>query len=176
MTVVEDAKNPTVRIGAEYWRSLRGQRRFPSRDDLTLRGMAAILPHSVIVGVVDGGADYEFRYVGDGQRQAYKAYFKGMRLSRIETVAPELGQVLRTVYEMLRSTGTPFLLRGKADYEVIDPQHRYHETALLPLGASDAAVDHLLVVGVHVPAPFWNLSADNRKTLAAQLGLTTFSA
>ncbi len=113
MASIEEAKSPSVKIGAKYWRSLCGQRRFPGRADLTLRGMAAILPYSVIIGVVDNGADYEYKYVGDAQRQAYKTYFKGMRLSQIAVVAPELGDVLRGAYELLRSTGTPFLLRGR---------------------------------------------------------------
>ncbi len=170
MATIEEAKSPSVKIATRYWQSLRGQRRFPGRDDLTLRGMAAILPYSVIIGVIDDGADYEYRYVGDAQRQAYKTYFKGMRLSQIEIVVPELGDVLRGAYELLRSTGTPFLLRGKADYEVIDSRRRFHETALLPLGVSDAAVDHILVVGVQVPDPFWKLSEDRRKDLVLQLG------
>jgi len=169
MTTIEEAKSPSVKIATKYWQSLCGQRRFPSRNDLTLRGMSAVLPYSVIIDVIDDGADYEYRYVGDAQRQAYKTYFKGMRLSQIEIAAPELGEVLRNVYELLRSTGTPFLLRGKADYEVIDPRLRFHETALLPLGASDAAVDHILVVGVQVPQPFWKLSDNRRKDLASQL-------
>jgi len=176
MTTIGEAKNHFVKAGAQYWQSLRGQRRFPSRDDLTLRGAAAILPYSVIIGVIDDGADYEFRYVGDAQRQAYRTYFKGMRLTQIEVVAPELGQVLRTAYELLRSTGVPFLLRGEADYDAIDPRHRFHETAFLPLGAGDATVDHILIVGVQVPDPFWKLSDDRRRDLATQLGLPTTPA
>ncbi len=176
VTTIDQAKSPFVKIGTKYWRSLCGRRRFPSRDDLTLRGMAAILPYSVIIGVIDGGADYEFRYVGDAQRQAYKTYFKGMRLTQIEIAAPELGEALRTAYELLRSTATPLLLRGKADYDVIDPHLRFHETALLPLGAGDTAVDHLLVVGVHVPQPFWKLSDAKRKSLATQLGIASSRA
>jgi len=176
MTAVCEAKSSSVKAGTKYWQSLRGQRRFPGRDALTLRGMAAFLPHSVIIGVIDNGADYEFRYVGDAQRQAFKAYFKGMRLTQIEAVAPEFGELLRVAYELSRSTGAPFLLRGEAPYEPIDSQHRFHESAFLPLGAGDAAVDHLLIVGVQVPDPFWKISDDRRKDLASRLGLPAASA
>ncbi|MEJ0043268.1 MAG: hypothetical protein WDM81_14080 [Rhizomicrobium sp.] len=41
----------------------------------------------------------------------------------------------------------------------------------MPLGVSDAAVDHILVVGVQVPAPFWKLPDDKRRELAAQMGV-----
>jgi hypothetical protein len=62
-TAVEEAKTSFVKMGVDYWQSLRGQSRFPARAKLTLRGMAAFLPYAVIIAVVDSGADYEYRYV-----------------------------------------------------------------------------------------------------------------
>ena len=82
-TAVENARNPLVKTGVDYWQSLCAQSRFPARDKLALRGMAAFLPYAIIVGVVDNGADYEYRYVGEAQRQAFGIYFKGMRLTQI---------------------------------------------------------------------------------------------
>jgi len=144
------------------WRKgLRGRRRFPARADMTLRGLAPILPYAVIVSVIDGGADFEFRYVGEAQREAFKTSFKGLRVSQIESVLPELGEMLRDVYEQARATGTPFIVRGRVDHEPANSKFLYHETVFLPLGASDAAVDHLLVVGVQIPTPFWDLKADD---------------
>ncbi len=142
-----------------------GERRFPARGDLTLRGMAPFLPHAVIIGVIDGGADYEYRYVGDAEREAFKSYFKGIRLTQIEAHAPEFGLILRSAYEQVRSTGRPFIVRGRSDLDPENSQLSYRETAFLPLGASDAAVDHLLIVGVQVPEPFWELPTDKLNTL-----------
>ena len=159
---IGDGRNPFVRKGVEYWHSLCGQRRFPARDNLTLRSMASILPYCVIIGVIDAGADYEYRYVGDAEREAFKAYFKGIRLTQIEAHAPEFGLILRKAYEQLRSTGAPFIVRGRSDLEAQAP---YRETAFLPLGASDAAVDHLLLVGIQIPEPFWELPADKLDAL-----------
>jgi len=101
-----------------------------------------------MIGVVDKGADYEYRYAGEARRQAFGVYFKGMRLTQIETAAPELGAILRSIYERVRSTGATFLVRGRVDHEPARSQFRYYESAFSPLGASDAAVDHLLIVGV----------------------------
>jgi len=168
VTAVENARNPLVKTGVDYWLSLCGQRRFPARDNLALRGMSSFLPCIVIAGVVDNGADYEYRYVGEAQRQAFGVYFKGMRLTQIETAAPELGAILRSTYEQVRSTGAPLLVRGRVDHEPARSQFRYHETAFLPLGASDAAVDHLLIVGVQVPTPFWELPNEKLTILANQ--------
>ena len=169
MAAVENARNPLVKTGVDYWLSLCGQRRFPARDNLALRGMATFLPYSIIVGVVDSGADYEYRYVGEAQRQAFGTYFKGMRVTQIEAVLPELGAILRSAYEQVRSTGAPFLVRGRVDHEPARSQCHFHETAFLPLGASDAAVDHVLIVGVQVPTPFWELPDEKLKILANQI-------
>ena len=162
---IDDAKAPCVQQGVEYWRSLCAEGRFPARADLTLRGMAPVLPHSVIIEVIDRGADYEYRYVGDIQSQAFKTNFKGMRVTQIEAVAPRLGGVLRAAYELVRSTGKPFVARGPIDHGLSGGTRLYHETAFLPLGADGSTVDHLLVVGVQVPEPFWDIPSDKLKAL-----------
>ena len=74
-----------------------------------------------------------------------------MRLTQIEAAAPELGSVLRAAYEQARAFGEPFIVRGRVDENLPDTILLFHETAFLPLGASDSAVDHLLLVGVQVP-------------------------
>jgi hypothetical protein len=168
---VEDARSPFVKAGVEYWATVKAARRFPARAELTLRGMAPFLPYSVIVGVIDDGADFEYRYVGDAQRQAFRSYFKGLRITQIEAAAPELGALLRGVYEQVRSSAIPFLVRGRLDQEDDDARFRYHETAFLPLGVGDGAVDHLLVVGVQVPDPFWQFTDEKLVTLARQTGM-----
>lgn len=164
----EKIGNPLVRQSIDYWLALCGPHRFPARDALTLRGMAPFLQLTVIVAVIDGGADYEYRYVGEAQRQAFRTYFKGMRVSQIEAASPELGALLRGVYDQVRSTGTPKLLQGRVDQEFVGTGFRYHETILLPLGAGDA-VDHMLAVGVQVPTPFWEFSDEKLKSLADQI-------
>jgi hypothetical protein len=169
---IADARNPFVLSGAEYWRSLCGKKRFPARTDLTLRGMAPFLRYAVIVGIVEGGRDYEFRYVGDAQREAFGTYFKGMRVSQIEAGAPALGAVLRGVYDLARSTGLAFVLRGRVDHEPPGSKFLYHETAFLPLGASEIAVDHILIVGIQIPEPFWKIPAEK---LAALNGASAMS-
>ncbi len=170
---VDQAVSHFVKLGVAYWRSLCGQRRFPARADMTLRGAAAILPYSVIVKVIDGGDDFEYRFVGEAQRQAFKASFKGLRVSQIEAAVPQLGSVLRAAYERVVVPGTPFIIRGRVDHALTDAQMLFHETAFLPLGASDAAVDHLLIVGVQVPEPFWSVSADRLAVLADQIRSAT---
>ncbi|MGN6149914.1 MAG: hypothetical protein ACTHPD_15355 [Rhizomicrobium sp.] len=165
---IDEAGNPLVKQSIAYWRSLKGERRFPARDTLSLRGMAAFLRYTIIVHVLDRAADYEFTYVGDAQREAFKSYFKGLRVSQLQATAPEFGNVLRGVYDIMRANGVPFIVRGRTGTEPVDSKSAYFESAFLPLGASDAAVDHILVVGVRIPEPFWDLSEKDRNVLASQ--------
>jgi hypothetical protein len=150
---VENARNLHVVAAVAYWRSLCGQRQFPARSDLTLRGMASFIPFSLIVAVIDGGADYEYRFVGDAERKAFKRDFKGMRVSQIEKEVPSFGRVLRATYDEARSRGRPFGVRGLADHKPDGAWLPYHESVFLPLGASDDAVDHLLITGVSIERP-----------------------
>jgi hypothetical protein len=166
---IHDVLNPTVISGVTYWRSLRGSKRFPSRADLTLRKMAAILPYSVIVSVLGCCDDYEFKFVGDAQRQAFGMYFKGIRVSQIQAALPRVGALLHTAYAQVCSSGMPFAVRGRVDPEPSGSVFQYHETAFLPLGVDDKSVDHLLIVGVYVPEPFWDVSEAKMTMLANSL-------
>lgn len=165
---IEEAGNPLVKKSVEYWRSVRGERQFPARAELTLRGMAKFLRYTLIVRVIDGGVDYEFVYVGDAQREAFRSYFKGLRVTQIEATAPEFGRVFRGVYDIIRTNAVPFIVRGRSSAETASSETAYHESAFLPLGASNAAVDHILIVGVRIPKPYWDMSEKDRNTLTDQ--------
>ena len=155
---IDDVINPTVKCGVAYWRSLRGLQRFPSRADLTLRKMATMLPYSVIVSVLGCCDDYEFKFVGDAQRQAFGMYFKGIRVSQIQAALPRVGALLHSAYGQVCASGMPLAIRGRVDPEPSGSTFQYHETAFLPLGDNEQSVDHLLIVGVYVPEPFWDVS------------------
>jgi len=166
---LEQLSDPMVIAGVAYWRSICAERKFPAREALTLRGLAPVLTHCVTVRVIDEGADFEFRFVGDSQRQAFKVPFKGVRVSQIAALAPELGALLRGVYEAVRAGGFPFAVRGSIDFGEEDAGPVHYETAFLPLGADDAAVDHILIVGVQVPGAFWEIPDDKLRGLAKQI-------
>jgi hypothetical protein len=150
---IDEVEHPIVKSAVSYWQSIRAQRRFPARADLTLRGMASFLPYALIVAVIENGADYEYRFVGDVERQAFKRDFKGMRVSQIEKIAPKFGEIIRATYDKVSSTGLPFAVRGLADHFKTNVHIPYHETAFLPLGSMDGLVDHLLAVGVNIKRP-----------------------
>lgn len=147
----EELEAPPVIQGTEYWNSLRGDRRFPAREDVSPRGMAGFLRNVVLVKVVGGGSDYEYRIAGDAHVEAHGAPFQGIRLSQVEAISPTYGRLTRATYEHVRTTAEPYALRGWVGKDFPKSRFVYYESIFLPLGPSDDVVDHLLIVSVYAP-------------------------
>jgi hypothetical protein len=137
-----------VSAGVQYWSALKGARPFPSRNELVPGKMAKFLRNIVLVRVIDDGADYEYRVVGDAHVQAQGFNFRHMRLKEIE--AKRIDFATRATYEHVRTTGLSFAVRGWIGRRVPQSRFSYHETAFLPLG-ENGKVDHLLIVSTYVP-------------------------
>jgi hypothetical protein len=137
-----------VSEGVRYWNTLKGDRAFPSRNELVPAKMSKFLRNIVLVRVIGNGADYEFRVVGDAHVQAQGYNFRHMRLKEIE--AKRLDFTTRPTYEHVRVTATPFAVRGWIGRHVRHVRFSYHETAFLPLG-ENGVVDHILIVSAYVP-------------------------
>ena len=145
---------PVVSVIAR-WTALKGARRFPTRPANLPRLLGPVLRNVIWVGVLDGGADYEFRVVGDAVVQGFNENFAGRRLSDIIAHAPKFGMGLRMLYEMVRTSGQPTGYRGWAGRDLSGAQFAYHENAVLPFGGEeggpdDASVDYLLIATVTV--------------------------
>jgi hypothetical protein len=139
-----------VSAALHYWKSLKGVRRFPAREELTPRRMAPFLRNIVLLRIIDDGADYEYRIVGDAHVQAQGLNFQGMRLSEVEAIAPEPGKLSRATYGHVRVTREPFAVRGWVGRDVPASKYCYYETAFLPLGKNDV-MDHILVATSYAP-------------------------
>ncbi|MEJ0028749.1 MAG: PAS domain-containing protein [Rhizomicrobium sp.] len=148
---LDDLDNAVVRTGANYWRALKGARRLPARSQLKPRDMAGILRHVVLLKVIDGGKDYEYRITGDAHVQAYGLTFKDLRISQVTAVAPEFGRMMHSLYEHVRATAESFAVRGWVGRELPDAHFVYYESAFLPLAEDGETVDHILVVSIYVP-------------------------
>jgi hypothetical protein len=147
---IDDLDDPAVKLGAEHWLRLKGDRRFPSRDDLVPRDMAGFLRNVALVRIVDEGRDYEYRIAGDAHVEAHGASFQGTCLSDLEARAPRYGRLTRATYEHVRVTAEPYCLRGWVGRDVPDSRFVYYESAFLTLGTNEDAVDHLLIVSAYV--------------------------
>lgn len=126
------------------WNGKRGTRRFPSKQAITPRDIKPFLRHATLIGVVNGGRDFEYRIVGDAHVQAFGRNFQGEKTSAFHSLAA-LGEV---AHGAVASEGKPRLVQYHLKFKDW-PLYR-RETLFLPLG--EDTVDHILAVGVGVPS------------------------
>lgn len=144
---LEDVRTPILRRGIDYWLAKRGNRLFPSRDDIKPREISNILTNMVLARVIDGGADFELRIVGDEVARAYRAPLGNRRLSEIAADLPKTATTWDTIYRRVAVSRTPFVIRVRVGMEAPEINYVEAEVACLPLGRTDDAVDHLITFG-----------------------------
>jgi hypothetical protein len=132
----------------KVWMERRGTRRLPAREDIPPRAMAPFLRNLVLVRVLDGGRDYEFRVVGDAIVQVQGKSFQGLALTEIDRQLPGYGGLLRPIYDKVRARCEPLAFRGTIHNSPAERSFS-HESLVLPLGPEDGVVDHILVVGAY---------------------------
>ncbi len=146
---LKEAECPAVRDGIAHWRRIRGSRRFPARSDLSPRDISGILRHTVLLRVLDRGADYEYRIVGDAHTVAHGFSMQGKRLSQMDDYAPGYGTILKTIYDPVVLQRAAFGLRGWISRGEGELEFIHSESVFLPLGPDDDTVDHVLNFSVY---------------------------
>ncbi|HEY1836410.1 MAG TPA: PAS domain-containing protein [Rhizomicrobium sp.] len=145
-----DVESAPVREAIAYWKNLCGTRRFPARTDVSPREMRGFLRNVCLLRVIDGGADYEYRILGDAHVLAYGISMQGRRLSDVDVEAPDHGPVLRKLYDRVVRKGEPYALRGWIVRDAQQKKYIYSESLFAPLGDGDT-VDHVFNASVYVP-------------------------
>jgi hypothetical protein len=140
---LEDLKDPLVRQGIAYWDALRGPRAFPSRGEVNPRAVAPLLSRAILLKVIGGGEDFEFAIVGDDVNRAYCAPLLHRRLSEIACDLPNSAAWWGRVYRDICRTGRPWAVCMHAGSDG-ETNYSDGEAALLPLGASQDSVDHIV--------------------------------
>ncbi len=137
-----------TRRGIAIWRLLRAGRRFPAHDDLKLRDITDIMPYMSLVAVIDGGKDFENRYVGDAVVRAHDLPIRHRRFSDVAKDMPRLMEELLPLFRKVVETGEPLAYRGRTGQDLSHVVYTDFEGVLLPLGQSDEAIDYILYVGI----------------------------
>lgn len=147
-----EIENPLVQRALDIWQNARGARTMPARADMSPRVMSGLLRNTVLVRVLGGGDEFEFRIVGDAIVQAQGSSLQGMTMAQIDLVLPGYGTVLHGIYRNVHHKRQPFAYRG---WYVRDADGRamFHESLVMPLGEDGETVDHILVVGVYAMQP-----------------------
>jgi len=140
----DELEHPSVRFGVNHWRMLRGDRMFPSRQQIRPRDLAPVLSAMSLFKVLDG-EDFQYRIIGDAVVRAYDVQLQNRRLSEIEAELPSFGQFVRPVLLHVAQRRVPIALRGRIGHDAPGTNFTHHENALLPLGSTDDLVDHIIV-------------------------------
>jgi hypothetical protein len=147
-----EVQNPLTRKALEKWNRLRGSRRFPSRKDTSPRELSSLLRNIALVRVIQGGAEFEFRILGDAVMQSQTGLQPGMTTADLDEIYPGYGALFRVLYQRICDARAPQAYRGIYE-RTADKRSFYHESLLLPLGADDGVVDHILIVAVYATDP-----------------------
>jgi len=144
---LDQVQSTPGRAGIAIWRCLRGTRRFPARNDLTPREIAGIMQHMSLIKVINSGEDFENRFVGDAVVRAHEVPIVHRRFSEVAHDIPRLIEQLLPMARKVVATGEPLAYCGKTGHDMAQVVYTDFEGVLLPLGATDDAVDHILYVG-----------------------------
>ena len=136
-----------TRRGIAIWRLLRAGRRFPAHSDLKMRDIADIMPYMSLVAVIDGGKDFENRFVGDAVVRAHDVPINHRRFSDVAKDMPTLMQGLLPLFRKVVETGEPLAYRGRTGHDLSHVVYTDFEGVLLPLGQNDEVIDYVLYVG-----------------------------
>jgi hypothetical protein len=146
-----EVDNAILQQGLVYWRALAGDRSFPTRGDITPRGLVGLLRNTKLLRVIDGGKDYEFRIAGDAFVLAHGVSFQGKYQSEVAALLPSYAAAVKVVYDRVVATAEPLAMRGWIARGVRKAEHIYAEGVYLPLGPDEKTVDHILAFAVYVP-------------------------
>jgi hypothetical protein len=147
---LDEVESALVRAAVGYWRELCRGRPFPARADILPRDIRGLLRNIALLKVVDDGADYDYRIVGDAHVMAYGFSMQGKRLTEMDEFAAGHGEVLKRLYDRVVRKGEPYALRGWIGRSERQKKFIYSESLFAPLGDGET-VDHVFNVSVYVP-------------------------
>ena len=106
---LDAVESAPTRRGIAIWRLLRANRRFPAHDDLELRDVADILPYMSLVAVIEGGEDFENRFVGDAVVRAHDVPIRHRRFSDVAKDMPTLMEGLLPLFRKVVSRSEQYI-------------------------------------------------------------------
>jgi hypothetical protein len=147
---IDDVAEPVLLDGFAYWKTLCGARAFPPRGAVTVRGLGRLLRHTLLLRVIEGGKDYEYRIVGDAHVVAHGLSVQGKLWSQAGDPHSVHRQMNKIVYDRVAQGREPVALRSWMEREIHIQELVYREGIYLPLGEA-GAVDHILAFSVYKP-------------------------
>ena len=130
-----------VEQSLEYWQSIRGDRPAPSRLDFDPVDIPRLLTHVVFLEVVESGADFRFRVIGDAVRAVSFGNHTGQLVSSLAHISSD-GPLMSSLREAVTSCAP---VRTPIPYEGPLKQVVMRDHLILPLTGDNGEVSHLLL-------------------------------
>jgi len=130
-----------------YWSSKRGDRRMPSRADIDPADLRVLLPHIMLLDVIDGGSDMRYRLVGTEIERHLGRPVTGRLLG--DLVSGEYRDYVLSLYRRVIVETVPvysengFFDRDRSGFGMIADFKRAHRL-MLPLSRDGKTVDIVL--------------------------------
>jgi len=156
-----------VRKALDYWNEWRQGDAYPRWSTFDLRSAPVdILPHALVVDVVDNGADFRYRFFGTWLSQIHKMDMTGRCVSEYDN--PPYREILLAQYRAV-------VERRRACVFFIDvPQSENvsfrSETIRLPLSEDGTRVDRIISFEEEIDPRNYQHDVDTRKRLQAVFG------
>lgn len=144
----DDVQTEPLRRALAVWRACKGTRLFPSREQMSPRALGLLLRNTILIKVLDEGHEFQVRIIGDAIVAVQNDPIQGLTTAEIEKVLPGFGKKLHRNYSIVCAIKAPIARRGQFHREA-DGRIFHREHLMLPLGETDAAVDHILSMIVY---------------------------
>jgi hypothetical protein len=136
-----------------YWSAKRGQRAMPSRADLDPGDLKALLPHILLIDVVEGGADFRYRLVGTEIERHIGRTLTGRLIS--EVLSGEYLDYIRSLHRRAIAEAAPVYSEnnfndGRSGFALIADFKRAYRL-MLPLSRDGTVIDMLLCGQLFLP-------------------------
>ncbi len=149
LIALDQTEAPVVRKIGDVWKRLARGRRYPSWDDFDTDAFGTALKNLLVLRVVGDCEDYEFCIAGNAHIKALGLDQAPARLSELDAVVPGYAATLKPLYDRAVRSRQAYALRS----ELVRPREATAffstESAFLPMGPSDACVDHILVASLY---------------------------
>ena len=148
---LETLDSPILKQGLDYWRALKGARSYPARNDMRPRDVVPLLRNIVLTRLIDGGADYEYRIVGDAHVISHGFTMQGLKVSDVDRFSPGYSAVLKSLYDRAVRKRDVYAFRGWMERGEKTKQYIYSESLFMPMGPDETTIDHVLNFAVYTP-------------------------
>jgi hypothetical protein len=130
----------------DYWCDKRGDRAMPSRSDIDPVEMRPLLPHLMLLDVVDGGRDFRYRLVGTEIERNFGPPLTGRLIGDVlsgDYLAYILALHRRVLAEAAPAYAENSFNDERSGYAIVAPHKRAYRLSM-PLSKTGDAIDMLL--------------------------------